>query len=488
MHVAAAGMLCEIVLAGMAAIAWGRCEPGMLRYALQNVVISASVVTLLFNLNPLMRFDGYFLLSEWARIPNLAGRGQQAVSRQWQRVLLGIRQPTPAGSIGKRTFVAAYGWAALYWRVLTGIGILIACSTLLHGFGLVLAISCAGMSYAWPLYRTLKSLLTMATERRSPLWRMAAGVLGAGGLLTASFTVIPWPGHLSGHGVVEYSHRTPIRAEASGFVRAVEIDAGDEVTAGQSLFVLENVELLSEATITHSQLEEARDRSRYFLAEEAMAAWQSEEQRIQALSSRALDTQRRLEGLQILAPAEGRVLGRDLEHLVGQWVERGTLLCEIGQEDAKEVIFALPQHDLGIPSGQDDPPSPHLAQPLGLRAARIVPAGETQSDISLTLPEFLPTAEWRPPHPALSGHVGGPLPVQPISDDTSQAPRWQLLKPHLTGHVDLNLAQSLSLRSGERVAIHMAGVREPLAWHLWRVTSDWLHDKVSTAWRMTELR
>ena len=485
MHVAAAGMLCEIVLAGMAAIAWGRCEPGMLRYTLQNVVISASVVTILFNMNPLMRFDGYFILSEWLRIPNLAGRGQHAVTRQWQRVLLGIPQTAASQRGTNRLMVTAYGWAALYWRLLTGIGILIACSTLLHGFGLALAFVCAVMTYAWPLIRTTRHMLAGVRDRRASLWRMSTGVLVTGGTLYALFTVVPWPGHVIGHGVIDYARRSPVRTEASGFVRQVDIGAGDTVTGGQPLFSLENPELQAEASIIRSQLNEARDRSSYFLAEGSLTAWQTEEERIKALTSRAEDVQRRIDGLRIIAPSDGRVLGHDLQLLQGQWVERGTLLCEIGQDASKELIFALAQHDMEV-QAQDNADSTHPLSPtLGKQAARIIPTGDSSLSWPITLCDVLPTAEWSPPHPALSAHLGGPLAVQMISENQTQSPRWQLVSPQLVGHVLLNSQQSLALRSGQRVTIQLDRARTPFGMHLLRVTSEWFQERVKTAWRMT---
>ena len=479
-HVAAAGMLCEGVLAGLAAIAWSHCEPGMLRHTLQNTVILASVITVLFNMNPLMRFDGYFILCEWLQIPNLAGRGQLAVSRQWQRVLLGVQRPsTEQGRFGRHLFIAAYGWAALYWRVLTGLGILIACSVLLHGFGFMLAVSGALLSYAWPLLRTVQRLAGNVESRPRP-WRAALGLIVAAGLITALFTVIPWPGQRIAHGVIDYSQRIPIRAEASGFVERVAVQAGETVIGGELLFCLRNPELHSEIAIHEAQLAEAQHRSQYFLAEGTMAAFHSEEERLAAIQERVEESRQRLAGLKIIAPHDGRVLARDLDPLVGQWVERGTLLCEIGSDDAKEVLYAVPQHEVTNSTALTSGPV--------LSTARMIPCGATDREVSVTLNGFRPTAEWQPPHPALSGHLGGPLSVQPISDGSSQSPRWQLLRPHLIGRAVLTPKQSLQVRSGERVGLALSGDAEPLGKHVWTATTEWVEAKVESAWQMSEMR
>lgn len=480
-HVAAAGMLCEIVLAGLAAILWSRCEPGVLRFTLHSVVVSASVVTILFNLNPLMRFDGYFILCEWLRIPNLAGHGQQAVSRQWQRILLGTRKPAPPQTFRRWLLLSSYGWAALYWRLLTGAGIIIASSVLLHGFGLVLAVSGVILSYVWPLLRTVRSLVASDQPGRAHPARVVTGLAVAAGLVMALFTWIPWPGQLLAHGVVDYSQRVPIRAEASGFVEHVEILAGDTVQPGQSLFVLRNPELQSEVQVHQSQLEEARHRSRYFLAEAAMAAFHSEEERIAAIRDRVTESQQRLAGLQIVAPQGGRIIGRDLEHLEGQWVERGTLLCELVHDETKEILYAVPQDDV---QSRVEPAQPGNAGAI----ARVLTTGTTHREMTVPLNGFLPSAEWEPPHPALSGQLGGPLSVHPVTNGTSQEPRWKLLEPHLVGQVMLTPDQAAVLHSGERVVLALTGRPEPFGQHVWNAVSEWLHQKVKTAWQLSAMK
>ncbi len=71
----AAGMYAELFIAGWAAIVWSRTDAGLLHQHAQNVMITASVVTVLFNANPLMRFDGYYILVDWLELPNLATHG-----------------------------------------------------------------------------------------------------------------------------------------------------------------------------------------------------------------------------------------------------------------------------------------------------------------------------------------------------------------------------------------------------------------------------
>ena len=179
------------------------------------------------------------------------------------------------------------------------------------------------------------------------------------------------------------------------------------------------------------------------------------------------------------------MLGHDLDLLRGQWVERGDLLCEIGQDEAKEVIFAFPQQDLEIQAQDSGETSLNASQLFENQAARMITTSDTSNMWSIAFRDVLPSAEWRPPHAALSAHLGGPLPVQMISEARSQTPRWQLLRPHLVGHASLDSQQSLAIRSGELVTIQLDRGRATFGMHLLRVSSEWLHEKVKAAWRMT---
>lgn len=480
-HVALAGMMCEVVLAGLAAIVWSRCEPGMLRFTLHSIVVSASVVTLLFNLNPLMKFDGYFILCELLRTPNLAGRGQQTVSRQWQRVLLGTRSPASPQTFRRWLLLSSYGWAALYWRLLTGAGIIIASSVLLHGFGLILAISSVMLCYAWPLLRTFKTLFAGDLPGRAHPIRVVTGLTIALGVVASLFTWIPWPGQLLAYGAIDYSQRVPIRAETSGFVERVDVLAGDLVQSGQLLIVLQNPELPSKVKVHQSQLAEALHRSRYFLAEASMAAFHSEEERVYAMRDRVADSEHRLASLQIVAPQSGRIIGHSLEQLQGQWVERGTLLCEIVQDHVKEVLYAVPQDEIQSRVETSFKGGTEIK-------ARLLTNGTQRRELMVTLNGFLPTAEWEPPHPALAGHLGGPLSVHHVTEGTTQEPLWKLLEPHLVGQVKLTPDQAVTLQSGERVTLALSVRPEPLGQHVWNTVSDWLHQKVKTAWQLSVMK
>ena len=145
-HVAAAGMLAELLVAAVAAITWAHTDSSVVHHLLFNVIVMASLSTLLFNANPLMRFDGYYILADLVEIPNLATDGNRFLKAAASRIFFGEKQ-RPLQALGfRRWFVRSYGLAAAAWRLLICVSLVTAASVLLHGAGLVLAV--AGV-FAW---------------------------------------------------------------------------------------------------------------------------------------------------------------------------------------------------------------------------------------------------------------------------------------------------------------------------------------------------
>src|SRR5262249_25831426 len=116
--VGAAGMMVELVLAALALYIWLISEPGIVRAVAYDVIVIAGVSTLIVNGNPLLRFDGYFILSDLIEIPNLAQRSSRFWGRLIMRWLFGLRSPDiDQGSPAERAWYAVYGPAAFAYRM-----------------------------------------------------------------------------------------------------------------------------------------------------------------------------------------------------------------------------------------------------------------------------------------------------------------------------------------------------------------------------------
>ena len=132
-HVTLAGVASELTLAGCAMILWGYTESLVVRQMMADIILLVFVSSLLFNLNPLLKFDGYFLLSDFSRVPNLYQVGQQYARYFGMRYFLGVVQETPSADGTSAIWVRAYGLLAAVWRFITVMGILGGVAVLLEG-------------------------------------------------------------------------------------------------------------------------------------------------------------------------------------------------------------------------------------------------------------------------------------------------------------------------------------------------------------------
>ncbi|MEO1981987.1 MAG: hypothetical protein ABGZ24_15825 [Fuerstiella sp.] len=123
MLITAAGILIELFIAAVFVLLWSFAAPGTTRSLLLNTVVLCSVNTILFNGNPLLRFDGYFLLTDWVGIPNLASRASAVVQQTLLRLVTG-HDSVSIEPIRTRRFLLAYGLASAAYRVLLTLAIL----------------------------------------------------------------------------------------------------------------------------------------------------------------------------------------------------------------------------------------------------------------------------------------------------------------------------------------------------------------------------
>ena len=124
MLVGAAGILVEGVLAALAMFAWLALDDGLLRESMFAVMLIGGVSTLLFNGNPLLRFDGYYVLSDAIEIPNLATRAARYWGYLARRYLLGLGgERSPANATGELRWFFFYGAASTVYRLMISLGI-----------------------------------------------------------------------------------------------------------------------------------------------------------------------------------------------------------------------------------------------------------------------------------------------------------------------------------------------------------------------------
>jgi putative peptide zinc metalloprotease protein len=376
--VAAAGMLTELALAALAMYVWLSVEPGAVRSIAFNVMTVAGISTLVFNANPLLRYDGYYILCDLIEIPNLAQRANTYWGWLVQHHLFGERDAAPPETgAAERRWLFAYAPAAFVYRAVVSLSIALFIANQYFFVGVLLALwSVAGLIVA-PAMRSLRFLLAspaLARQRPRALALSAAALLGA--VLLA--VLVPLPSSSTVQAVVWVPAGAEVHAASNGFVRAVHVRAMAPVRPGQTLFDLDDSALLAryrEQSARVNELdvqavrEQAEDRARAFQTREALAR---EQLQLDDLATRVAQ-------LATLAQAEGSFVRAGSEDLPGSYVKRGDLLGYILAPGQRTIRAVVPQDEIGMVRGALRSIEVQLADRIGSRytgqIVRTVPLG-----------------------------------------------------------------------------------------------------------------
>jgi putative peptide zinc metalloprotease protein len=273
----AAGMLAEITLAVVASLAWSVLPDGPVRTGAFLLSSSTWVLTVLVNVNPLMRFDGYFLLSDLIDVPNLQERGF-AIGRWWLREqLFGLKVPPPENfPPAKQRILVAYSLSALIYRFSLFLGIAL---VVYHMAFKALGFFLMGVEIWWFLARPIlgelyiwKDSLKMVRRNR----RLTTTILLAG--LALLLLVLPWRSDLSAPALLRAEHQTILYAAEPGLLATLPRN-GDRFAEGDAIFELQSPTVAFHKAAAEAALAgiEARMKGQAFDPDEASAlevGWQ----------------------------------------------------------------------------------------------------------------------------------------------------------------------------------------------------------------------
>ncbi len=325
--VALAGMYFESIAAMFALALWVATPPGTLHDAAHYAVVLSTIVTIAFNANPLMRYDGYYVLSDALGIPNLRAEADRCLRSWASRLLYGVkRRGTGRGKL-HGAGLAAFGVAGSLYKIvlLLGISLVIAQKLPLVGFGV------AGLYVLQTVKQSGLSLTNYLrfSEELADRRRRAVGVtaLCAAASLMA-VCLLPMPAGVEAVGVVTRQEELTVRAGAPGFVREVLVESGDAVSADDVLCRLENIDIEAEAQRLAAQSAALGVEWKRAVFEDRTAAAQTEAQRAEVLEDQKV-VEEQLRRLSVRSPRRGEVTGID-ETRVGMFLGKGDPIAVVG--------------------------------------------------------------------------------------------------------------------------------------------------------------
>ncbi len=340
----AAGMAVELLVATIATLAWVFVPDGAVRNAAFALATTGWVMSLAVNLNPLMRFDGYYLFSDLVGIPNLQERAF-AMGRWFTRELLfgyGDRQPEPADA-RRRVFFVAFAWAVWVYRFFLFLGIAV---LVYHYFFKALGIFLFAVEIGWFIVRPIWNEIRVWIKRRVEAGRRTMVTVAVALALLAVF-VTPWRHTLRIPAVLTAAHQAPAFAPRPARIEEILFTAGQRVKANDVLMRL-----------SAPEIDDALDRSREKVRgiEERLARRVSDARDLSQSLVLARDLQlerdrigglaRERERLVVRAPIDGVVIDFARELHPGRWIDAKTQLLLVAQPTALEARGYLDGQDL----------------------------------------------------------------------------------------------------------------------------------------------
>jgi putative peptide zinc metalloprotease protein len=376
--IGAAGMYVEMVLASIATFLWWFSEPNTLMNALcLNVMFICSVSTLIFNGNPLLRFDGYYILMDLAEIPNLRQKSTEVLKRFLVGLCLGLEQPENPFLPQKNRFLFGfYTVAAVCYRWLVVLSICMFLNKVLEPFGLkVIGQMVAAMGFfgliVQPLWQLGKFFYMPGRMHKVKKPRVIAS-LAAVGAVIAAVVFVPLPHSVTCPFDLAPREAAAVYVDVPGHLDEILVREGQQVRAGDPLVILSNPDL--ELTVTRLEgqhaLTETRkkhvERERYVDERAGLQLRQLEE--MLATSGQQLAEQKReLARLRVVAPTAGVIIpapprppreeegklptwsGSPLDPKnVGATFTESELLCRVGDPNDLEALLEVDQADIDL--------------------------------------------------------------------------------------------------------------------------------------------
>ena len=457
--VGAAGIMVELFIAALALYVWLLIEPGFVRAVAFNVMLTASVSSLLFNGNPLLRYDGYYVLADAIEVPNLALRGRQYWSYLVRRYLFGTPQARdfPA-TRGERIWFLFYMPVSTVYRISVTIGIALFLMSKYLAAGVVLALWGVAAGVILPVLKGIWSVLAAPDYQR----KRARAVVTTFGLVAVGLTVLLWlpaPLHTGAEGVVWLPDDAILRAGTDGFVRAVRAAPGSMVARGQVVIESVDPELAAHVKILRgreteliAKLESVRfsDRVEAVVTETELVAVRTE--RVREEHRAAL--------LDLRAGTDGQFVMPRPADAPGRFFHRGDILGYMLPPGGARIVRAtVTQEDIDLVRHHVREARIKLVDRLGgaiaVRTMREVPAGRDK----------LPSA-------ALGTTGGGATMIDPRDEHGMTA-------FNRVFQVDLELASPVPEAGfGGRAHVRFDHEWEPLGVQLWRRVRQLLLSRV----------
>lgn len=398
--VAAAGILVELLVAGLALHLWLLFQPGLLRALAFNVLIIASVSTVMFNGNPLMRYDGYHVFADLIEIPNLAARAGRYCGYVFDKYVFGKSDEAgfPGLSPGEAPWLLIYAPAAFIYRGIVQIGIAFYLINKAFIVGVILALWSTITAFVVPVVKAVKHVCQSPGLARTR--KRAVGISFGGAIAVVLFALlVPMPLHTTSEGVVWLPDRAILPAATDGFAERLLVEPGARVQRGEAVLLSEDHESGAQLHIVTARVDELRSR---LTAQEFTDLSAAEISRFElSAASAALDhAQLKARDLTLKSDADGTLMVPKSEDLPGRFFHQGEIVGYVLPDVSNIVRVTVAQEDIDLIRN-------------GLRSVELRFVDDAGSSYQAAVIREVPSASRELPSKALSAEGGGEIAMDP---------------------------------------------------------------------------
>ena len=446
--VSAAGIFVELFLAAIGFWVWINVGTGLIRDFAFNVMLIGGISSLLFNGNPLLRFDGYYILADALGIPNLASRSNRCVADLCRRYLFGLRVTTAYADTKSETFwLLSYSMASFWYRIAVLWIIVVLLIDKLFFIGVVLAIWTVYSQIFLPLIKIIAYIVNSSEliPQRKRAVSISVGLVAG---LVVAFIWIPYPLTTQTEGIIRLPEDSHIRAGTDGFVKSLLAEPDREITAGTPLieidapFIDGQVEILKQKLVAE-RVKYASEQFRHPAQSEMI---RDEIKRLEADLNHALEKQ---QSKIIRSLKNGTLLIEFAEDLPGRFVKQGEILGYVIDNSVPHARIVVNQDDIVKVRKKIEGVEVRLATQLN----QVYPASILRE---------VPEAGNKLPSTALSTNGGGIFTADPEDPEGLQSTERFF-------QFDLQIfAPREQIRIGSRVLVRFDHGNEPIAAQLIR--------------------
>jgi putative peptide zinc metalloprotease protein len=401
MLVSAAGILAEVFIAAAAMIVWTFVEPGVVRAIAYQVMLIAGVSTVLFNGNPLLRYDGYYLFADLLEIPNLSSSANAQLGYFVRRWVLGARSTAVAATRSEALWLMVYGVASFVYRQIVLVAIIVIIAAASKPAALALGAWYLVAQWLRPARRALQGLV------RDPLVHSARGrALGGSvvaALLIVGLAALPLPLTTSAEGVMWLPENGEVRVGTDGVLGEWLAPPGSVVRAGDPLVELEDRTVEADVAVAEAGVRAAEARYMAARAVDAvdLGSMLAQLQRAEAELAAALE---RGAARLVASPADGRFIVAHPKDLTGRYLHQGDVVGYVVPAERGTVVAVVGQEDIGLLETR-------------LRDVHVRLADNSDRTHRAELTRLTPASDFSLPSAALGTAGGGNVAVAPDDAD-----------------------------------------------------------------------